>query len=403
VALFSLVGWYSRTHQSLLFTHATGGSSRTLFGRDRADEDLDFLLSRGAIQAKAGQTLRLMQHLAARDPSLDPAPLEQFVRSTFIQLQKCWDARDYEPMRPLLMPDLFRSHAAQLAAMIRQHEINHIQGLEVLNVDFVQLRYTAQPERREFTALITAAAQDYYTDDRSGLFVRGDREKRAFQEFWVFHYLGGRWLLREIDQSRESDALRQNNFVEGMTDAQVVQIGGPGGPQVDAPSSDPTVTDRTSRVDALLQDLVRRDPMWDRSTMTSRVREVFLDLLLTEEAGDLSHVNPGDIMPATLTQLQASIHARISEGKAVEYRNLCVRKVDLVVVRPLPDRNNCEFMARVSAHAQTTVTQGQKVLQHDDYEKPFLKYLVFGSDNGQWKLKTILPASNAERIMANDD
>jgi hypothetical protein len=32
-----------------------------------------------------------------------------------------------------------------------------------------------------------------------------------------------------------------------------------------------------------------------------------------------------------------------------------------------------------------------------------LKYLVFGSDNGQWKLKTILPASNAERIMANDD
>ena len=65
---------------------------------------------------------------------------------------------------------------------------------------------------REFAALITASARDYYLDDRTQEFLRGDDAPASFQEFWTFQRLNGAWLLREIEQSRESDALKDENF-----------------------------------------------------------------------------------------------------------------------------------------------------------------------------------------------
>ena len=73
----------------------------------------------------------------------------------FLKLQQCWSAHSYEPMRPLLMPDLFRNHSIQIAQMVRNHETNVIGDLRVDRIDLVNVRYTFKEEQREFTALIT--------------------------------------------------------------------------------------------------------------------------------------------------------------------------------------------------------------------------------------------------------
>ena len=96
-----------------------------------------------------------------------PDVLRSLTKATFLQLQQCWSARSYEPMRPLLMPDLFRDHSRQLAEMDRQHEINVLSDLRVDRIDLVNVRYTFKEEQREFTALVTATACDYYIDDRT--------------------------------------------------------------------------------------------------------------------------------------------------------------------------------------------------------------------------------------------
>ena len=58
--------------------------------------------------------------------------------------------------------------------MVRQHEINVIGDLRIDRIDLVNVRYTFKEEQREFTALITATACDYYLDDRSQRRLRGD-------------------------------------------------------------------------------------------------------------------------------------------------------------------------------------------------------------------------------------
>ena len=97
------------------------------------------------------------------------------------------------------MPDLYQEHLRLIQAMVRQHEVNHIENLNVEHVRFVHVNYPAEASGRQFTALITALARDYYTDDRDNHFLRGDRAPARFQEFWTVHWLGNSWLLGNID------------------------------------------------------------------------------------------------------------------------------------------------------------------------------------------------------------
>lgn len=94
--------------------------------KQHRDENLDFVFSRSAIAPKARKTLELLEFISKVDPAFAPAELEKVAESTFVQLQECWQARRYEPMKPLLMPDLYANHVAQLAGMIRNGEINVI-------------------------------------------------------------------------------------------------------------------------------------------------------------------------------------------------------------------------------------------------------------------------------------
>jgi hypothetical protein len=212
------VGFYIIGMFVLLFVIARIFSNKK---KNKTDEDLDFTYARKDIAAKAEKTLKLLEFLSKQDESLRPDALRELVTDTFIALQACWGARDYGPMQAGMMPDLYERHCLQLQGLARANEINKIDGVAVEAVDLVHVNYTDKPEERYFTALITAHARDYYVDDRNGNFLRGDEAAARFQEFWTFQWQGGKWLLREIEQARESDVLKRENFFEQFTDAKV--------------------------------------------------------------------------------------------------------------------------------------------------------------------------------------
>jgi len=360
-----------------------------------SSDELDFVHSRSQIVPRSQHTGRLLQHLAESDPSVDPDKLKEIVNCTFLQLEKCWQSRQYEPMEPLLMADLYHSHLHQLAAMIRQHEIDHIDDLKILHIDLVHVRYTRKPEQREFTALITASARDYYTDERTGEFLRGDRYSALFQEFWIFHFFNGRWLLREIEQSRESDVLREDSLVESMNRSQIEQLAGPRPITVHAPWADPGVTTRAPRLEAQLNALANSNPIWDRSLLQSRARDLFLAVLLAEETADVTQIDPSDMIPSAYAKVQSTIAARKNAGNSVEFRNLCVRKTEIVLAEPNPAGQGSHCTIRIHAHAQTIVTQKNVIIRRDPYERPFVQYVTLELSKGRWLLRSIEHAQTA--------
>ncbi|HSV14054.1 MAG TPA: TIM44-like domain-containing protein, partial [Tepidisphaeraceae bacterium] len=365
----------------------------SLFKRkSHGDEDLDFVYSPAAVAAKAMKTRQLLATLAATDPSMDPGKLVQLARDTFVKLQQCWESREYGPMQPLMMPDLYRQHVEQLDGMKRNHEINRIDNLQVDAIDVVNVRYTYKENTREFTALISARARDFYVDDRNNHFLRGDAQPARFQEFWTFHRQDGQWLLREVEQSRESDVLKDENFVEQFTDTHLKQVyataaspGGPAGPWLEK-----QVETKATKTERLLNFLVQTDKLWNRDAMLTRARDVFVAVMLAQESNDPTSVPADDMFPHAADDLRRVIAQRRMNGGRIEYRNLCVRKVELILVRNFADNSKDEFVTRISAHAQTIITQNGRTTRADEYVTPFMQYWTFGRLDEQWKLKEVL-------------
>ena len=373
--------------------------------KNKKSENLDFVYDRNKVSSKAGKTEKLLIFLGKLDPSVKPEGLRQLADSTFRKLQECWQARNYEPMKPLMMQDLFNQHTAQLNNMIANHEVNHIENLKVEYIDLVNVRYTEKPDQREFTALITATAKDYYVDDKTGRFLRGDKTPARFQEFWTFHRFGDQWLLREIEQAGESDMLKEANFAEMLTDdtlkgiyGETAKKKGEAGPWLEKETEE-----KATRIERMLNFLVQTDKLWDRNQMLERARQVFMSVYLARESGDLSQVPASDLFPAVAENLRNQIKRWQSDGVKIEYRNICVRKAELVLVRNFADNTKDEYTVRISAHAQTIIRKGEQIQSQQEYVTPFEEYWTFGRLDKQWKLKEVLPPGRGKKMIVQEN
>ena len=372
--------------------------------KKRKSENLDFVYSSGDVSRKAVKTEKLLAFLGQQDPSVLPEELRRTAESTFRKLQECWEKRDYDPMKPLMMSALFKQHLAQIQGMIRNHEINRLENLSVEHVDLVNVRYTEKPDRREFTALISASVRDYYVDDRTGKTLRGDDSPSKFQEFWTFHRVKDQWLLREIEQAGESDYLKDENFAEMLTDVTIQGIyreaakEGIAGPWL--AKGEGKKADRTER---LLNFLVQTDKLWDRTRMLERAREVFLGVYLARESGDPDQVPADFLFPEVAESLRQQMRQWRSDGIRVEYRNLCVRKAELILVRNFSLQHKDEFTVRIDAHAQKIVRKGETVFSEQEYVTPFEEFWTFGRRLGEWKLKEVLPPARGRRVAEEEN
>ena len=367
--------------------------------------NLDQLFSRGDIEKKSVKTEKLIEFISQQDPSFSPDVLKKITEATFRKLQQCWQAREYEPMKPLQMPDLYADHLGQIRGMVRNHEINVIAGLTVDALDLVNVRYTLKTEDREFTALITATATDFYIDDRTNDRLRGDQAPTQFQEFWTFQYHQDKWLLREIEQTAESDILNDDNFFEQFTDKGVQQVEGPAakkeGPE--GPWLEGAVMTKERRVERMLNFLVKTDSIWDRKKMMLIARSMFLKVIGAWEAGDAAAVPAGELFPELARDLHDAIRANREKGITLEFRNLAVRKVELVLVRNFPDRSQDEYVARVRAHAQKVMKVAGSVFHQDEDVTAFEQYLTFGRLDEIWKLKEVLLPHEAGDLVGQEN
>jgi len=353
-------------------------------------QDLDYLNSRSNIERKSKKTMKLIRFLARQDSNMNPDYLTQRAREIFLKLQDCWISRNYDPMIDLMMPDIYKQHCRQIQSMIQNHEINKLRGLRLDYIDLVNVRYTEKEYQREFTALITAAVADYYVDDRNNKFLRGNKSLESFQEFWTFELEPDGWRLRDIEQARESDYLKEENYAEMFTDLQIEKIYddriddlGTQGPWLPK-----AVAQKENKVDRMLNFLSKSNKMWDRQSMITRVRTVFTQVHLSLEAGKLYDDTRNMLFPKMAEQIQNTLDNWRTSGNTIEYRNFCIRKVEIVLVESFDDKSKNEFTARISAHAQIIHCTNGEIISKDTDVTLFIEYWEFGQLDNEWKLKS---------------
>jgi predicted lipid-binding transport protein (Tim44 family) len=153
----------------------------------------------------------------------------------------------------------------------------------------------------------------------------------------------------------------------------------------------------------MLNFLVQTDKLWNRNQMLERARQVFLSVHLAKESGDLKQVPATDLFPEVTEHLRAQIQQWQKDGLKVEYRNLCVRKVELILVRNFANNSKDEFMVRISAHSQRISHEGERIVSQQEYVTPFEEYWTFGRLDNQWKLKEVLPPGGGKKRIAQEN
>ncbi len=368
---------------------------------------LDVVLDRGNVLRKSKKTEKLLAFIGKTDELWRPNKLASRARSLFLTMQDQWQERNYLPIRNELSPIIYKDHVRQLEGLRLNSEINVIENLKVLSIDLVNVRYTHKPEHREFTVLITASGKNYYIDERTRRVIRGDQREGTHQEFWTFQFEPEKktFILREIEQSSASDILADENFFEAFTDKGVEQVYGEHADEQGeaGPWLDERAETKENKIERLLNFLVQTDKSWYRRDMLEGARSLFLALILDKEKGTLSGDARKLVFPDFADYFDKHLAKAAKEKTRYEYRNLSVRKTELVLIRNYNDNTKDEFVVRIRAHAQKKILRDDRVWYEDPDVRVWQEYWVFGRHKGLWKLKRVLPEARGSALWEQEN
>lgn len=361
-----------------------------------------------AYSRRAAKTRAIMQSLARGDPDFDPDSLENFVRTAFNRVEAAWQARDYNGLGDIMMPALAAGHTAKVQAMRDRGEINIMEGLRLLRVDFVHVRCPREKEGRAFTALITASACDYIVNERDNNGMPSGREPETFQEFWTFNQLCGAWALARIDQTSEMDFMNAPNLPEIPEGAGSFAQQ----PFTAAASAAEGITSAApfaaaSAPAASYTPLPPEAPAspWDRQKMEIAATLAFESVYEAWGKNDGALLKSDFVSGEALAKLKKILEARKAEGLSFEFKDLFTRRAEVVLTSPA-EKNPLrldEFTARISATSVRAMFRNGKPLHRDGSPQPFTEYWVFGRQNQDWKMRDILPRMDQEGADTTQD
>ncbi|MDD5208332.1 MAG: TIM44-like domain-containing protein [Elusimicrobiales bacterium] len=362
------------------------------------------LLPNGSVTPRAEATLDILRSLGRREAMFNPDMLEGLVRDIFIRVQTAWQARDYSTLGGVMMPNLHAGHTAKVAAMKERGEINMMDDLKLLHIDFVHVRCPKEAEGRSFTSLITASARDYTISENSASRSGSGVEPSTFQEFWTFYQLKGNWALARIDQIGELDFMHAPNLPDSPQSAAAFeQVAGLAGLAAAAAAS--------SRQPLELPPAEARnitgaaDDHWDRQKMEIAATLAFENVYEAWGKNDGSLLSAEFVSAEALARLKKVIDARRAEGLTFEFDNLFARRAEIVLTSPAAKSriHLDEFTARITATAVRAMLRNGKELHRDAAPAPFTEYWVFGRQKDDWKMRDILPRMEQEGADTTQD
>ena len=132
-----------------------------------------------------------------------PDVLREWIRATFVLVQRCWQERDYGPVRDRLEEEELARHEGLLRAMRGNAEINRIDNLSVRRLELVHVAYSQEGGLAEVTALITFEAVVYFIAEALGGVLARAVKSLPYQEFWTFRRNAEAWRCKRLTRARK--------------------------------------------------------------------------------------------------------------------------------------------------------------------------------------------------------
>lgn len=110
---------------------------------------------------------------------------ERMARTSFLQMQSAWTARNWQAVRAIETDALFNTHRFYLDLDTRRGRVNRLEQVEISQVEWVDGRADACFD--SVTVRIFASMVDYTVVEATGTVVAGNAKRpRRFSEYWTF-------------------------------------------------------------------------------------------------------------------------------------------------------------------------------------------------------------------------
>ncbi len=145
---------------------------------------------------------RGLGYIRSMDATLDPDSVVTLARRTFLRVQQAVAARDVQPLRDTLVPEMYDVLQAQVDRLRSARQTDHIDEIDIRRAEITE---AWQESGRDYVSVgITASMLDYTVDDTSGGVVDGSRTNpQDVEEYWTFTRPVGNnpWRLSAIQTS----------------------------------------------------------------------------------------------------------------------------------------------------------------------------------------------------------
>lgn len=169
------------------------------------------------VKWKSGRVHRLLNFLYESDRIWTEEQMKDTVRTMFIQVNTATEKRDLSGLTDVA-PGLLSRLETSVQNLLANHQRIEKRNLAVRAIELVLVRNFSDNRKDEFTAWVSAQAQQMLVDEQKKQEIQGDSEVRDYEEFWTFGRNGNRWVLKAIDPGFKSDGfVNQENFDEGST------------------------------------------------------------------------------------------------------------------------------------------------------------------------------------------
>ena len=148
--------------------------------------------------------------LKAKDPNFSEQEILEKVSNHYVQMQNCWQDKNWEPMRALMTDALWSQLNRQLDVIKKNGQTNYVERIAVLGTRIVG--YYADKVNDNLVIELRTRITDYTVNDATGAVVSGSKTAEKFMTYeWT--------LIRSVNKDTDDK--------EDLTDLHCPNCGAP--------------------------------------------------------------------------------------------------------------------------------------------------------------------------------
>lgn len=145
---------------------------------------MDSVISKGSKYIVDADDITTINSLRSHDPGFDSVAFKARLQKAFAAIQAAWTNRDLSRVEHFLSDGIYEQFSIQLDEYRRDHIIDHLEGLKILNTSF--LKYERDNIFSTIHVAIHAEGINYRKSDINDRFIDGSRSVEPFAEVWSF-------------------------------------------------------------------------------------------------------------------------------------------------------------------------------------------------------------------------